>query len=399
MVESSSMKYTFSKRIEQVPSSFLREIFEIIADTRIISFAAGLPSPKLFPVDAFTQSTKRVLAEHANEALQYGVTAGIPQLRQIIAESYQEKDNLKVTADQIIITNGSQQGLDLLGKVLIDEGDVIAVENPTYLAAIQAFSLFQPRFVGISLQKDGLDVAELSAVLKKDSPKILYTIPNFQNPTGSTYTNETRSAIAEEIKGTSTLLVEDDPYGEIRFEGERRTPFTFFSDQTVLLGSFSKIVAPGLRLGWMVVRDKELYEKILIAKQASDLHTSTFTQYVVHDYYTTSDTEAHVTTIAAQYKKQKESMICAIQKHLGDAVSYTNPEGGMFIWATFPEDVDTAELFKIAIEEGVAFVPGESFFTNNAPKNTMRLNFTNSTPEQIEEGFERLARALKRYRA
>lgn len=391
------MQDNFSRRIKQVPSSFLRDIFEIIADKRIISFAAGLPNPDLFPIRAFEDASDITLEKQGEVALQYGSTRGIPELRKIIADSYKQKDGIEVTSDQILITNGSQQGLDLLGKVLINEGDVVLTENPTYLAAIQAFSLYQPSFVGIHLDTDGLDIDELQKMLAQHTPKILYTIPNFQNPTGTTYSNAKRIKIVEALRNTSTLLIEDDPYGEIRFEGERQTPFAKYTDDAILLGSFSKIVAPGLRLGWMVIRNKELYEKIEVAKQASDLHTSTFIQHVVYNYYMNSDTEVHVREIASKYKEQKDAMISAMNTHLGDNVSYTNPQGGMFIWAKLPEYIDTAKLFPLAIEEGVAFVPGESFFSNDAPKNTMRINFTNSSIEQIDEGMRRLARALVRY--
>jgi len=391
------MNEHFSERIKQVPPSFLRKIFDIIENDDIISFAAGLPNPALFPVEAFKKAALTTLEESPETALQYGTTSGIPELRSIIAESYKKKDGIDISPDQVLITNGSQQGLDLLGKVLINKGDVIATENPTYLAAIQAFSMYEPQFVGIHLGINGMDITNLEKVLEEHNPKIVYTIPNFQNPTGITYSDDVRSQIANIVSKKDILLIEDDPYGEIRFEGTRCKPFAAHTEEAILLGSFSKIIAPGLRLGWIIARDKELYNELTIAKQATDLHTSTFTQHVVYRYYRDNDTQAHVNTIAVQYKNQKDAMITALEKHLGDSVSYTNPEGGMFIWATCKEKIDTAKLFPLAIKEGVAFVPGESFFASNAAKNTMRLNFTNSTPEQIDEGMQRLARALKLY--
>lgn len=393
------MNHEFSDRIKQVPSSFLREIFKVIADERIISFAGGLPNPNLFPVEAFGKATQSALDESARVALQYGATDGIPELREVIAESYRKKDGIEVSADQVLITNGSQQGLDLLGKVLVNEGDAVAVESPTYLAAIQALSLYQPKFLSIPLHENGLDTDALETAIKDHNPKLLYTIPNFQNPTGLTYDDNVRERVVEILKDKQTILIEDDPYGEIRFEGERRTPFAKYTDDAVLLGSFSKIVAPGLRLGWIVTRDKELYEQLQIAKQAADLHTSTFTQHVIYRYYRDNDTQAHIETIARNYKEQKDAMVTALGKYLGGSVTHTNPEGGMFIWATLPEEIDTAKLFTLAVEEGIAFVPGESFFSNNAPKNTMRLNYSNSTPEQINEGVKRLAKALERYKS
>tara|TARA_B100000745_G_scaffold295980_1_gene240763 strand:- start:4 stop:1185 length:1182 start_codon:yes stop_codon:yes gene_type:complete len=393
------MPHIFSKRIEQVPPSFLREIFKIISDKRIISFAAGLPNPDLFPVAAFAKAAQDTLDEGGKISLQYGATDGIPELHDIIARSYKDKDGIEVRPDQIIITNGSQQGLDLLGKVLVDEGDSVAVENPTYIAAIQALSLYQPRFVGIPLLENGIDVGALRILLETQEPKLLYTIPNFQNPTGLTYDNDIRKEVAKLLENTSTTLIEDDPYGEIRFEGERRTPFATYTENVVMLGSFSKILAPGLRLGWIVARDQELYTRLEVAKQASDLHTSTLIQHLAVRYYNDNNADKHVVDIALQYKKQKDAMVKAIDTYLGTSVSHTNPEGGMFLWATLPGHIDTAKLFPLAIEEGVAFVPGESFFSNEAPKNTMRINYTNSTLEQIDEGMQRLARAIERYNA
>ncbi len=390
------MTHRFSRRIEHVPPSFLREVFNLLDDPNLISFAAGLPNPNLFPTDAFAQAAADTLKESAGTALQYGATEGLRELREIVAQSYKVKDNIDIDPSQVLVTNGSQQGLDLLGKVLINDGDVVATENPTYLAAIQAFSLFQPRFVGVHLAEDGLDSSALAQVVAEEAPTLLYTIPNFQNPTGITYSNEARRRVVEVLHDTETMLVEDDPYGEIRFEGTRQTPFAKYTDRAVLLGSFSKIVAPGLRLGWIIARDTSLYERLKVAKQATDLHTSTFSQHVMYRYYRDNDTQAHVETIALHYKQQKDAMIASLTEHLPEA-KYTNPEGGMFLWVTLPETIDTGKLFPEAVKEGVAFVPGESFFSGEKKKNTMRLNFTNATPEQIQEGVQRLARAVARY--
>lgn len=389
------MKNGFSNRINNVPSSFLREVFKVIADEKIISFAGGLPNPELFPVDAFAAATHATLKEAPKKALQYGASDGIPELREIIAHSYKEKDGVDVSPDEILVTNGSQQGLDLLGKVLLNEGDPVVIESPTYLAAIQSLSLYQPTFIGVPLRDNGLCIETLAHAVKVE-PKMLYTIPNFQNPTGLTYQDEIRERVAQTLDGTSTLLVEDDPYGEIRFEGERQTPFAKFTDNAVLLGSFSKILAPGLRLGWIVVKNKELYEQLLIAKQAADLHTSTFTQHVVYRYYRDNDTQSHIETVARHYKRQKDAMVIALKTHMPD-VQHTSPEGGMFVWATLPENIDAAKLFPFAVEEGVAFVPGESFFSAQPLRNTMRLNYTNATPSRIDEGVQRLKKALDRY--
>ena len=392
------MSERFSQRIQHVPPSFLREIFKVIADERIISFAGGLPNPDLFPVKEFENAAQYVLKHNGARALQYGATDGLPELRELIAYSYSSKDDVHVHRDNVIITNGSQQALDLLGKVLLNEKDIIGVEKPTYLAAIQALSLYTTHMRGITVDEDGMRTDGLATLLAAEPLKMLYTIPNFQNPSGRTYSNDVRRRVAEILAPTNTLLIEDDPYGEIRFSGERQKPFSAFTDNVVLLGSFSKIVAPGLRLGWMVVRDKELYDKLLIAKQASDLHTSTFVQHVVYQYYQHNDPETHVARIAQAYRVQKDTMVSALTDAFGDDVAFTNPDGGMFIWATFPESVRTDELFTHAVREGVAFVPGESFFTgDDVPHNTMRLNYTNASSAQITEGITRLKRAYDTY--
>ncbi len=390
------MNTRFSKRIQHVPSSFLREIFKVIADPAIISFAGGLPNAELFPVAALEHATQRVFAETPKEALQYGDTDGVPELRQIIAQSYKEKDALDVHSEHILITNGSQQGLDLLGKVLIDDGDVVVLDSPTYLAAIQALALYEPRFVSTHMQNGAHDIASMCEHIRTEKPKMIYTIPNFQNPTGLTYTNEEREAIASAAREVGAFIIEDDPYGEIRFEGVRQKPFLSLYENTIMLGSFSKIVAPGMRLGW-IVAPESVMQKLRVAKQAADLHTSTLVQYIVYRYYTENDTNAHIKEIAAAYKKQKDAMLSALRAQLPSDISYTDPEGGMFIWATFPEDVDTAALFKIAVAHGVAFVPGESFFANDAPKNTARLNYTAAHEAEILEGVARLAKAYKTY--
>lgn len=388
-----------SKRSIGVPPSFLREIFKIVSDPRIISFAGGLPNPALFPTDAFKKATDAALEEMPGAALQYGSSDGILELRELIARSYARKDGIPVTPDQVLITNGSQQGLDLIGKVFVNPGDRVVVETPTYLAAIQALSFYEPSFVPVDLHEDGIDTDMFERILTEHAPKLLYTIPNFQNPSGITSSTEKRERIAALAEQAGTLIIEDDPYGEIRFAGQRQKPYGALTTSAIMLGSFSKIVAPGLRLGWMIVRDPVLYRALEIAKQAADLHTSTLIQHTIFRYYRDNDSDAHVRDIAAAYKSQKEMFAEAIRTEFGDSVHFTNPEGGMFIWATFPEHVDTAKLFPIAIEEGVAFVPGESFFIANPKRNTMRLNYTNANAEKIHEGMKRLKRALERYEA
>lgn len=385
----------FANRMAHVPKSFLREIFAIISDPTIISFAGGLPNPALFPVDAFKQATETVLSETPRTALQYANSEGYLPLRTYIADSYKKKEGIDAKEEQILITNGSQQALDLLGKVLVNPGDRVVVENPTYLAALQSLSLYGPEFVPLTLESDGPNIAELEGLFASGAPKMLYAIPNFQNPTGGTWSDEKRAAVGQLLSGTSTLFVEDDPYGEIRWHGVRPQTTAHTMDNAVLLGSFSKTVAPGLRLGWLYTTDSALYDKLLIAKQASDLHTSTFTQQVLHAYLSQGSSDAHIATIAGAYHAQKDAMVAALHTYIPEVV-HTDPDGGMFLWLTFPETVDTLQLFDYAVKEGVAFVPGVVFYADQsrAPKNTARVNFTCASAAEIEEGMRRLARAI-----
>ncbi len=385
--------------MEWVPKSFLREIFSVIQDPAIISFAGGLPNPGLFPIQAFIDASKKVLTERGKEALQYAGSEGYLPLRQYICDQYKKKEGLDVSPEEILITNGSQQALDLLGKVLINQGDAVALESPTYLAAIQSLSLYGTEFKSFTLESDGPNITELEQVLSEAHPKMLYAIPNFQNPTGITWSNEKRKAVAKLLKDTNTLFVEDDPYGEIRWSGERPQTMTTLVDNALLLGSFSKTVAPGLRLGWIYTPDAELYDKLYTAKQAADLHTSTFNQQILYEYLNQGTSDEHIAMIAKEYGTQKDAMMRALKEHLTE-VRRTEPDGGMFLWLTFPTDVDTHELFNIAIKENVAFVPGFAFYsdTKNAPSNTARLNFSNASSEQIVEGVRRLAKAYALYK-
>ncbi len=386
--------------MDNVPPSFLREIFSVIQDPSIISFAGGLPNPELFPLQAFEQAAQKVLSEQGKIALQYAGSEGYLKLREYICNQYKKKEGMDVTPDQILITNGSQQALDLIGKVLINNGDTVALESPTYLAAIQSLSLYGATFTDVHLEGDGPDIKKLAEIIKEKHPKILYCIPNFQNPTGITWSEEKRKAVAKLLKDTNTLFIEDDPYGEIRWSGKRPTTMTTLVDNAVLLGSFSKTVAPGLRLGWIYTKDAELYNKLYIAKQAADLHTSTFNQYVLYEYLAQGTSDEHIDKIAQIYKKQKDTLSKALNKYLPDVLQ-TNPDGGMFLWLTFPKWVDTHELFKVAITKKVAFVPGFAFYADaeNAPKNTARLNFSNASNEQIIKGVQRLAEAYNAYKS
>lgn len=389
------MVQIFSDRMLKTDSSFIAEVMRLTEAKDIISFAGGLPNPISFPIEEFKDSMNRVLQTSGEKVFQYSGTQGYLPLRQWIADRYKKRFDMDVTADDILITTGSQQGLDLMGKVLINKGDKVAVESPCYLAAIQTFSLFEPKFLPINLEDDGLNLEELEETLKNNDVKLLYMVPNFQNPTGLTYSKEKREAIYEIIKKTNTILIEDDPYGELRFEGES-LPYIAGgkSDNSVLFGSFSKTLSPGMRVGYLCTTNKELMGHLIAAKQASDLHTNVISQYAIYDYLANNDYEKHISQITELYKKQCNAMISAMEKYLPAHVTFTKPEGGMFLWVDLGEGASSVEVFNRAVKNKVAFVPGDPFYTNVKGASTLRLNYTNSEPETIEEGIKRLAEVL-----
>lgn len=392
-----SMQPFFAQRFEKVEPSFIREILKVAANPEIISFAGGLPNPHLFPVKGIDQACQDVLREQGAAALQYAATEGFAPLRQYIADRYLARHGMQVNPDNILITSGSQQALDLLGKVLIDEGQDLIIEEPGYLGAIQAFSVYQPTFKPITLEEEGLDLAALDALLASGSnAKLLYGVPNFQNPSGVSYSRANREALAERLVRHELLMVEDDPYGELRFEGEHLPPIAKLApNNTVLLGSFSKTVVPAFRLGWMVMPDW-LRKKVTIAKQATDLHSNAFSQQVLHRFLTDNSLDAHLEKIKEVYGRQRAAMEAALARHCPPGVSYTRPEGGMFLWLTLPSHISAMALFDEAIKEKVAFVPGAPFYVRPEIQNTLRLSFSCVDEATIEEGVKRLARALQR---
>jgi 2-aminoadipate transaminase len=388
------MTRIFADRMSFVHKSFVREILKVTEDREVISFAGGLPNPRCFPVQEIAAAAEKVLNECGEAALQYATSEGYLPLRQMIARRYAEQGVL-VSPSEILITNGSQQGLDLLGKAFLNKGDGIIVERPTYLAAIQSFGLFEPRFHSVPLQEDGVDPEAIEKSLTQDESKLFYSVPNFQNPTGITYSREKRRAVAEKLQGNNTVFIEDNPYGELRFIGEDEPSMrTFLGDDCVLLGSFSKIVSPGIRLGW-IAACPEIMEKLIVAKQASDLHSNYLCQRIVHQYLLDNDIERHIAKIRKIYKEQRDHMVQMMEECFPEKVCFTRPEGGMFLWATLPEGMSALDLFHQAIKENVAFVPGQAFYANGGGNNTMRLNFSNSDEDKISEGIIRLAKVIK----
>ncbi len=390
------MKNLLSNRIQNVPESFIRSILKVATQSDVISFAGGLPSADLFPIKGLESACQKVLQTNGKKSLQYSSSEGDTELRAWIAQRYQEKQGLTVSPDNILITNGSQQALDLLGKVLLNEGDPIAIENPGYLGAIQSFSLYQPKMHTIPINESGLDTEQLSNVLEAYKPKLLYTVPNFQNPTGISYTQENREAVAQIVSQHNTLLIQDDPYGELRFSGKQKSNFyELLPEQTLILGSFSKVVVPSFRLGWIVAPDW-LMKPLVIAKQAADLHTNYFSQKVIFQYLKDNALDDHIEKIIAFYGRQKQVMMDAIEQYFPADVKVAESEGGMFLWVTLPVGISTMELFDKAINEKVAFVPGKPFYVgDDLEENTLRLSYVTVDEASILEGIKRLGRCIK----
>lgn len=390
-----SMKHLLSDRIKATPPSFVRGILKAASDPEVISFAGGLPNPISFPQEALLESMERVVKTYGSSVFQYSVTAGLPELRQYIADRYNRIFGLALTVDHVIITTGSQQALDLIGKVLLDKGDGVIVEKPTYLAAIQAFSMQQPVFYPVDLTEEGMTPEQLEAALQ-NPVKFIYAIPDFQNPTGLTYSAGNRERIRGILKDRGVVLVEDDPYGDLRFEGER-LPYIGVGKLpgSILLGTFSKTVTPGMRTGFIISENRELLKYISVAKEAGDLHTNIFSQYVIWDYVKNHDLDQHIAKIRTLYRQQAQAMMDAMEQYFPPEVKYTRPEGGMFLWATLPEGVSAMSLFPKALEKKVAFVPGDPFYTDMKNLRTMRLNYTNADCETIREGIRRLGGLLE----
>lgn len=386
----------FSERIKKTPSSFIRNILKVTQNSEIISFAGGLPNPISFPQEELKISMNRITEQFGSKIYQYSTTTGLDSLREFIVQRYKKLWNMDIDVDNVIITTGSQQALDLIGKVFINEGEKVMVEKPSYLGLLQAFCTYEAEFVQTKLNDDGLDIEDLKNTLKTHKPKLAYLIPNFQNPTGLTYTAENRQKVFEAIKDEDMILIQDDPYGELRFENTPRIPYIGLNqtEKNIYLGSFSKIVTPGMRLGY-IIASKEIIKMVETAKQAADLHSNIFGQYLISDYLWNNDLDKHIEKIKTLYKSQATAMVEAMQKYFPSNVKFTIPKGGMFTWVTLEEGKDVLTLFDKAIAQKVAFVPGHPFYVNPQNVNTLRLNYTNADAQTIDIGIKRLAEALK----
>ena len=387
----SELAFNLARRMAGLRPSTIREILKVTAQPEVISFAGGLPAPELFPVAEVKAASDLVLTHNGAAALQYSESEGYRPLREWIATEVGVR-GFKASADDVLITNGSQQGLDLMGKLFLNPGDVVLTENPTYLAAIQAFQTFEAKFVPVPTDNDGLIPEALPELIRLHRPKFLYTIPNFQNPTGLTLSAPRRAALAKIAAEHGLTVLEDDPYGKLRYRGAEIPPIKHWdtAGRVIYASTFSKTIAPGLRIGWMVL-PTSLFHPTLILKQASDLHTSSFDQRVAHIFLTQNDQTVHMDKIRRAYGSRYEVLDAALRADMPAGFSWTKPEGGMFLWVTGPQTLDTMELLQRAIVQKLAFVPGRDFFPAEAGKNYMRLNYSNSTPERIREGVRRLA--------
>jgi 2-aminoadipate transaminase len=396
-------EYRFAQRTQRMGSSTIRELLKYTQKPDVISFAGGLPASDVFPVEELRAACERVLRDHGSMALQYGTTEGYLPLREMIAR-HSARYGIKISPENVLITSGSQQALDLLGKILIDPGDRILVENPTYLAAIQAWNAYGAEFITVPMDDDGMSTNHLEEALRA-GPKFIYVLPNFQNPTGVTLSLERREKLIELADQYGVPIVEDDPYGQLRYEGEhlpstvvldsqfRNEETPCYRGNVIYLSSFSKTLAPGLRLGW-VTAPPEVIAKLVQAKQGADLHTATFNQFVAYEVSRGGFLDRHIQLIREVYGKRRDLMLAAMDRHFPAEVNWTYPQGGLFLWGTLPAYMDAKDLLKTCLEKKVAFVPGESFHPAGGGKNTMRINFSNATHEEIEIGIKRLGDAI-----
>ena len=388
-----TLQYHFATRLSRAPKSFLDELFRVSADPNIISFAGGLPSTALIDSEGIAQATNSIFEDDACAALQYTTTDGYLPLREYIAERYRNRLGIPATADEVQIVNGSQQCLDLFAKIFLNPGDHVGIERPGYLGAIEAFSLYEPFISAIPLGNDGLDLDMLDILVKKEPLKFFYGIPNSQNPSGQTYSQKNRKAVAELLESTNTVFYEDDAFGELFFDGKARFPVKkYLPDQAVISGSFSKIIAPGMRIGWMFA-PKEILKQFNIAKQAADLHSNFFCQKILHRYLMTHDLDTHIRTLVSVYRRNCRLM-CDLLDDLLPDLPHTHPEGGMFLMAALPAGISSRGVFDEGIKNKVAVLPGLPFYTDGGGNDTIRMNFSAASEEQIDEGMHRLARVV-----
>ena len=404
MHHSTPWEYRYAHRQTRMGSSVIRELLKLTQQPDIISFGGGLPAPEVFPVKEFQEACNTVLEQYGGQALQYSTTEGHLPLREMIAR-HTSRYSVDITPDNILITSGSQQALDFIGRLFINRGDFIVVESPTYLGALQAWNAYGAQYVSVRSDENGMIVDELEQALRV-GPKFIYILPNFQNPSGSTLSLERRHKLVELADKYGVPIVEDDPYGQLRYEGEHLPSVVqldslmrgpnggTYTGNVIYMSTFSKLLAPGIRLAW-IIAPPEVIRKLVMTKQAADLHTATFNQYVAYEVGKGGFLDEHVKVIRATYKERRDVMMDTMAETFPSEVRWTHPLGGMFLWGILPEGMDAAEALKVAIEKKVAFVPGFAFHPNGGGENTMRINFSFCKPEVIREGVTRLGLTLK----
>ncbi|HEY0589836.1 MAG TPA: PLP-dependent aminotransferase family protein [Pseudoduganella sp.] len=386
------LQWHFSERAKGMQASFIREILKVTQQPEITSFAGGLPSPATFPVEIMQAAFDKVLSTNGKVALQYGPTDGYMPLRQWIADSLSQ-NGAKIAPEQVLMVSGSQQALDLIGKVLIDEGSKVLVETPSYLGALQAFSVYRPEFHSVATDEHGLVPSSLDAIA--EGARLLYALPNFQNPTGRSLSVARRQELVETCARLNLPLIEDDPYGALSYSGQPSPKMVAMNPEGVIyMGSFSKVLTPGIRLGY-VVAPLPMVRRLELAKQAADLHTAQLTQMVVHEVVKDGFLDQHIPTIRELYGNQCKAMLDAMDQHFPKEATWTKPDGGMFIWVELPKHINAMELLDEAIKNKIAFVPGAPFYANEPATNTLRLSFVTVPPERIRAGIEVLGKLIK----
>ncbi len=389
------MSFKFAERMDNIKASEIRELLKVTQNPDIISFGGGFPAAESFPTEGLNIATEKVMKQMSSQALQYGPTDGYKPLREKISERMNNL-NVKCSAEDILITSGSQQGLEFSAKIFINSGDGIVCESPTYLGALNAFKAYQPEFYECDTDENGMIPEHLEEILKNNNIKFIYAIPDFQNPSGNTWSRERRESLVKLANKYDVIIIEDNPYGDLRYEGESMPSIKSLDTEgrVIFLGTFSKILCPGFRLGW-VVAVPELLAKYNFVKQGADLQSSTTTQMIAAEFLLANDLDAHISSITDLYRKRRDAMISAMEEMFPPEVSFTRPEGGLFLWLTFPEYINGRELAKKAIDKKVAFVPGGAFYPHPGHENFARLNYSACDEEKIREGIKRLAEVIK----
>ncbi|WP_346878800.1 MULTISPECIES: PLP-dependent aminotransferase family protein [unclassified Clostridium] len=394
------MNIRYANRTSNLKASEIRELLKLTEKPEIISFAGGLPAPELFPLDKLNEVASKVIKEKGQIALQYASTDGYMPLREIIVKERIAPTGVKCDTSNVMLTNGSQQGLEFSAKLFINEGDTIACESPSYLGALNAFMAYGPKFLEIPMDENGMIVEELEKALENENHniKMIYTIPDFQNPSGITMNIERRKRLSELAAKYEIPLIEDSPYGDLRFEGESLPSIKSFdkAGYVINLGTFSKTFCPGLRLGW-ILAEEEIIKKYILIKQGADLQCNTFAQVIAGEYMKIYSLDDHIKSIIEVYRVRRDLMIDSMKKYFPEDVKYTYPSGGLFTWVELRKDLDSASIMEDALKENVAYVPGASFFPNGGKKNFFRLNYSNMPEDKIVEGIKRLGKVLHKY--